>query len=696
MCIILGHAKILKKVNNQANLFITGFITNVYGKRGLYMKNLSKSISAVVLCTLLAAMQSVSADPINTGLNNAVIGGTTGGYAGIEKGVNTATLKFNGDTHVNWNTLNVGKNETLNFNAVDGAKNITVLNTVTSGMSEIYGTINANEGIGKLIISNPNGMIYNGASFNTAGDTMLTTQQLNSQFDAGKMTVVGVNTPATQGITITDSNFNIGGEFNIVAPTIEAVKAAVKADKGVRFVTANGRDFLVSAVDKDANHKAVRLETVSIDGNVYVVNGKDIITFVNGGEIKGDLTIESDGNVAVNYVNDNKILHITGDVKADSDGRTSYLRKAKVDGNVDMSNSGGFLEIGDVEVGGNVNLKTTVLTNSDVKHFIHVVGDSDIKGDLNVDSIHNVHIGGYDKALKNFYDGNLKVGGNINALAREGSVTVTIDTEADKVNLESGTLNIMTNGKANIKANAYEFKAKNYIGGVKDKDVLIDAMENYKAFPAVTEKAYVNIEGGNVNKIETADKGYAFIRSKGNMNVNGVDANKVKLSADQADIVIGKNVKADLIEVDGETKNLTVELPSRDYTLKFTDIKDTEVITVDPATTITYEMSDGENGWNKGTQTADNTRLIVPAPIIPDPEPTPPPTPTPTPTPTDDNDNVKVLNNLNPDQVSSAIDANQAYTPIAYAADLDDEIDTGVRKNVDGSVTVVRAFTPSK
>ena len=660
------------------------------------MKNLSKSISAVVLCTLLAAMQSVSADPINTGLNNAVIGGTTGGYAGIEKGTNTATLKFNGDTHVNWNTLNVGKNETLNFNAVDGAKNITVLNTVTSGMTEIYGTINANEGIGKLIISNPNGMIYNGASFNTAGDTMLTTQQLNSQFDTGKMTVVGVNTPATQGITITDSNFNIGGEFNIVAPTIEAVNAAIKANKGVRFVTANGRDFLVSSVDSDVTHKAVRMESVSIDGDVYVVSGKDVVTFLNGGEIKGNLNIESDGNVAVNYVNDNKILHITGDVKADSDGRVLYLRKANVDGNVDMSNSGGFLEIGDSNVGGNVNLKTTVASNAEVKHFIHVVGDTEIDGDLNIDSIHNVHIGGYDDKLKHFYDGSLKVGGDINALAREGSVTVTIDTEADKVNLESGTLNIMTNGKANIKANAYEFKAKNYIGGVKDKDVLIDAMENYKAFPAITEEAYVNIEGGNVNKIETANNGYAFIRSNGNMNVNGVDANKVKLSADQADIVIGGNVKADLIEVDGETKNLTVKLPSREYTLKFTDIKDTEVITVDPATTITYEMSDGENGWNKGTQTADNTRLIVPAPIIPDPDPEPTPPPTPNPKPTDDNDNVKVLNNLNPDQVATAIDASQAYTPIAFAADLDDEIDTGVRKNVDGSVTVVRAFTPSK
>ena len=33
-----------------------------------------------------------------------------------------------------------------------------------------------------------------------------------------------------------------------------------------------------------------------------------------------------------------------------------------------------------------------------------------------------------------------------------------------------------------------------------------------------------------------------------------------------------------------------------------------------------------------------------------------------------------------------------ANTPVAYAADLDDEDDVPCRKNVDGSVTVVRAY----
>ena len=51
---------------------------------------------------------------------------------------------------------------------------------------------------------------------------------------------------------------------------------------------------------------------------------------------------------------------------------------------------------------------------------------------------------------------------------------------------------------------------------------------------------------------------------------------------------------------------------------------------------------------------------------------------------------------MNADPTSAAINAGQVAAPIAYAADLDDEEDPGVRKNVDGSVTVVRAHTPKK
>jgi len=662
------------------------------------MGKLTKKLSAIALCTIFASMQIASA-AIDTGLNDAMINKTDGGFVGLDKGPGSASLNFNGNAHVNWDRLNVGKGETLNFNAVNGATNLTIVNTVNNGMTTVYGTINSNEGIGRLIISNPNGMLYDGANFTTAGDLMLTTQALDVKYAEGKIDIKGLGTEAVNAVTIKNSDFSVGGEFNITAPSIEAIKTAIEAKKGLKLVTADGQNYLVApSTSNDNRHIAVRMETVSVNGNVYVMNGKDIVNFVNGGKIDGNLTIESDGNVALNYTNKGEKLHVTKDINVNNDGRISYLRNAKVDGNVNMHNSGGFLEVGNIEVGKDVNLKTTVKSNEAVKHFVHVIGDNDIKGDLNIDSIHNIHIGGYNYQLDTMADGNLKVGGTLDAHAKDGSVAVSINTAADKVKLTSDTLNVITDGKARITANEYQMKAKHYIGGISDKNYFINTvMEKYTPVKGIVgEKAFVNITGDNVTKLETDKTGYAFVRSDGNMNLNGVNAGGVNVSA-AGDIKINDDVHANVIKVDGETRNLRVNnaADKRDYTLRYVNIKDTKTIEIDPKTEITYEMANGDNGWNKGVQTKENTYLVV------DGQPTPPPVEPPVtpvepddPNNFDDNENVKILNNLQRDRVATAIDAQQAYTPVAYAADLEDEIDTGVRKNVDGSVTVVRSFTP--
>ena len=147
------------------------------------MKSLKRKFSALALTALFASMQ-VSYAAIDTGLGvgngGAVINNTTGGFVDIKTGNGSADLNFNGNTHVNWDSLNVNKGESLNFNAVGGSNNLTILNTVNQGMSKIYGQINSNSGIGKLIISNPNGMLFDGAKFTTAGDLQLTTKDLSN------------------------------------------------------------------------------------------------------------------------------------------------------------------------------------------------------------------------------------------------------------------------------------------------------------------------------------------------------------------------------------------------------------------------------------------------------------------------------------------------------------------------------------
>ncbi|MBQ7764201.1 filamentous hemagglutinin N-terminal domain-containing protein [bacterium] len=668
------------------------------------MKKIVKKLSAIALCTVFASMQvsaSIMTGDTGLGVGNggAVINSAQGGYLGTDLGKDSATLNFNGNSHVNWDSLNVNKGESLNFNAVDGANGLTVVNTVNSGMTKVYGSISSNQGVSKLIISNPNGMLFDGAKFTTAGDLQLTTQALAVNYLNGNLDIQGINQAATNGIVIKDgdgvkSEFNIGGEFNIVAPSVELIGGYIGATKGLNLITKDGQNFLICPnTSNDYTHTAVRLKAVEIDGDVYVLSGEDIVTIIEGGKIAGDLNIDSKGNVGINYNNNGKVFEVTGNVTSNADGQANLIRKAKVGGDLKMSNTGGYVEIGTVNVAGNVDLKTTTGSNDNQKHFIHVVGYNDIDGNLNVDSIHNIHIGGYDDNLKDLLPGHLNVGGDINAVAHDGSVAVTVDTTANKVALTSDTLNIVTDGKALITANEYEFAAKQYIGGLEDKNYLINTvMEKYTPIGRyiVGDKGYVNIAGGNVTKFEQDNTSYAFLKSNDNMNIDNINAGKVYLTSDK-DIVIKDNAVADTIKVGGETRNLTVKLPNRDYTLKYTNIRDSQVITIDGNTEITYDMANGENGWNKGTQTAMNTYLVVPgSPVVPPVEPDSDPE-----DPTKD-EAEKILKNLNRDEVSSAIDAQQVMTPVAFAADLDEEIETGVRKNVDGSVTVVRPFTPTK
>jgi hypothetical protein len=64
------------------------------------MRKIVKKLSAMALCTVFASMQIASA-AIDTGLNNAVINSANGGFVGVDKDTNSATLNFNGSSHVN-------------------------------------------------------------------------------------------------------------------------------------------------------------------------------------------------------------------------------------------------------------------------------------------------------------------------------------------------------------------------------------------------------------------------------------------------------------------------------------------------------------------------------------------------------------------------------------------------------------------
>ena len=470
------------------------------------MKNLKRKLSALAMATLFASTQ-VSFAVIDTGLGNgnggAIINNTTGGFVNGVAGNGSYDLNFNGNSHVNWDSLNVNKNESLNFNAVGGAKDLTILNTVNTGMSTIYGQINANSGIGKLIISNPNGVLFDGAKFTTAGDLQLTTKDLSNvkvedlgklNIDNAKFTKLYDNNGKLISIKIdNNSEFKVGGDYSIVAAGINAANSAISA-KTIKLVTANGQDYL--ALNATAPTKAqdvTRLKAMNINGDLYITNEMGGLSIENGGNINGNVKIVTQGNVNLNKVDNNNKLVVNGNMDIKGNGARMFLRNAKVDGNLNMINGGGFLDVGDVHVTKDASLKTlNASQNIDknctdyVKHFTHIIGETKVDGNLKVDSVNNVHIGGYDYDAKKLADGKLTVGGNLDVHATDGHITTTIDTNANKISYKSDNYNILTDGKATLSANEYDFSANGYIGGLNPTknytvdDVIVNVMENYK------------------------------------------------------------------------------------------------------------------------------------------------------------------------------------------------------------------------
>lgn len=706
------------------------------------MNSFTKKLSALVLTTVFAAMQVSAAVDTGLGAGNggAVINTTFGGYAGLDTGLNSATLKFQGDSHVVWDSLNVNAGETLNFNAINGATGVTVLNTVNNGMTNVYGSINANDGIGKLIISNPNGMLFDGAKFTTAGDALITTQALQGNFDVltKKMEVSSKGLPITGAIVIKDnlqtgsSIFNVGGEVSFVGDNIQAIRSAFNGNK-IKFTTTNGQDYQVNCCNYEKEPvTAVRLDAVEVNGDVYIVAKKGVVETASGGNFNGDLNITSKGaKVALNEEANGKALNITGDTNIDVNSQKLFIRNTKINGNLNATNSGGFVEIGNVTVNKDANLTTINQDNiSDKKynHFVHTIGDNVIKGDLNINSAQNIHIGGYyidkdnpktDNGDGTFFyngklaDGSLTVGGNLNAKTESGHIMTTVNTTAKNINYEANSTNdgnryyggnILTDGKAVLTADTYQFKADGYIGGLKDSakmsvdNQIINLMEGYQFIPAGIVEGeqlshdYLTVNGGTITKIETpkvSPKGndvQVYIKSLKDVTLNGANAGVINITAPKSRIDITGDVHAKEINVGYETDYLKLDFPNRDFTTNYTSIRDEKVVTIRPDEEITYDLADG--GYNQPTLKPGEktTYLIGPdKPKVPD-KPTPD-DPTPEKLKPTNDDNVRVRNWVPEDPMKAAIN-----TPVAYAADLDDEEAAAVRKNVDGSVTVVRAF----
>lgn len=250
-------------------------------------------------------MDSVTGARVNTDLTNATI-------------TNTET-----NSVLNWSSLNTERRQSLTYIMSDGQ---TSLNNVTGvGLSQFAGTLKAEHG--RLIISNPNGIIFENGSYTNANALTLTTHQAVIENDKLHLIDNGSNASIIlEGNTWATSRpvFQIAKDLNIVSNNID-VKSTDIIAKDIRLVTADGVTFYaVNNTKASSNFDAVVNKNNLIDnGNINV---KDSIIAVRNKETgkisivsRGDITVkntELGGKTAINAMDRNVIKNSKTEVIA--------------------------------------------------------------------------------------------------------------------------------------------------------------------------------------------------------------------------------------------------------------------------------------------------------------------------------------------------------------------------------------------
>lgn len=336
---------------------------------------------ALFICIAFTGLQMSLADVLQTGmfadkdvLTGAQIKGHTAGLTKIETdaSLNNATLHFNDHTRIDWNKLNVYKNQSLYFkNGNFGVLN----NVVGTSISKFAGLIKADSG--KVIIANPNGILFEGGKFESLGGLVLTTKDLqalnidsNTDFDNLDLDSFDFG-DAVAVVAIADSSNIAAANINIISQGVYVDGSTLSSSdaNGIVLSTTDGSNFVASykmtAEDgtsknitfknksslsvansamttedgtvKLTSDKAIYLDNATVDGNLNAKATNNIIS-TNGGSITGNANfVSSKGSVILNdYIK--TMLNVGGDLFIISKGQT-LLDHVSVKGNTTLNAS---------------------------------------------------------------------------------------------------------------------------------------------------------------------------------------------------------------------------------------------------------------------------------------------------------------------------------------------------------------------
>lgn len=242
------------------------------------MKATTSSLTKLLFATLLStslisltlpAVASVAPTDEITGSGQVLskVGGSYGAYvnsmtngATITTDLTNANVNIygNGST-LTWQYLNTAPGQSLNFN-FNAAGQYAVNNVVGSSMSRFAGSLTSSGEAGRVIISNPNGMLFENGSYTNVNALTLTTKyvnwdgNLNGQLDLYSKSTSGKITIGN-GDTSNMAVMRIAEDLTVVAPNIAVNVADIKTGIGpdgniltdgkgdIRLITSDGVTF---------------------------------------------------------------------------------------------------------------------------------------------------------------------------------------------------------------------------------------------------------------------------------------------------------------------------------------------------------------------------------------------------------------------------------------------------------------------
>lgn len=651
------------------------------------MKKFTTKTLLALACVAVAGMQTAgAADMLTTHagdvLSGASIHSHTAGLSSVVPNGKSATLNFTDHTRIDWSKLNVAKDETLNFK--NG--NFAVLNNVLGkSITKVAGKITGENG--KIIISNPNGILFQGGKFETAGAAILTTKDLTS-YAADQ--IAGLDADAIKNLA-NNENFNVvalvdgssikaGGDINIIANGVEVFNGELLTNDGDILVTADGANYVKGTKNNVVTMKAddgtstdVKFNSLADDnrengkvyapvlfanstvktedGDIKIVSG-DSVFAARGGEFSAnnvDIKAET-GNIYLNTAG-NAGFKVNGNLNADAAIRT-WVKNTEVNGDTNLSathvtasNStfNGNLDVVDTEKDYAKNINNTTYLSD-----LTVTGDRlTVNAGKTGDQVDPVF-------MDNINAPNTNV--EVNArLARLNNVNLG-DTKMDTYGYSVVENGSVINGNLDIKTNSASNTGTVHLGGY---DTIVDADGN-STRGNLREGEKVTIKGDL-----TVDSG-STIGIGGKVTVDG----KADLTTHHSSVVYPTSSNDNIdVGIDAK-KGLTINAPE----------SLNELLPLDGDLNVTTTL---KNGNDEGlTVTASRYFEEMQRDYVQTREPGPDPKPDPDPINPDipDDDVSKILDNL----VLNGVDtANaQTFTPIAFAADEDQDLVKRIAKTV--------------